>query len=133
MSEIGSQWRDTRGEIWTQGEGGLMVTDDSPVFSRERVEEKWGPLERVWTLEEIESDQLQAHQDWLRYQPLVDPPDPKFLEHVAEDCLKCQALRRPKVWYRHARDCMHAPLNDLHDLQPKREGCTCWPQRVETR
>ena len=90
---VGSAWRDARGEIWTQGEGGAMVTPESPAYPRERVEEKWGPLERVWSRQEIELIQLRAHRDWLRIQPYTDPPDPKFLEHEAEICKKCIELR----------------------------------------
>jgi hypothetical protein len=29
------------------------------------------------------------------------------------------------TWYEHREDCIHFPLNSLHDLQMKRDGCTC--------
>jgi hypothetical protein len=29
------------------------------------------------------------------------------------------------VWFLHDADCVHAPLNDLHDLLGDRPGCTC--------
>lgn len=32
------------------------------------------------------------------------------------------------VWYRHSEDCIHFPLNDLHDIIPDRGGCTCVPK-----
>ena len=38
---------------------------------------------------------------------------------------------RPRIWFRHDEDCVHAPLNPLHDLLPTREGCTCAPVMVD--
>jgi hypothetical protein len=31
----------------------------------------------------------------------------------------------PYLWFFHAEDCLHAPLNQILDLWPEREGCIC--------
>ncbi|WP_311208789.1 MULTISPECIES: hypothetical protein [unclassified Aeromicrobium] len=52
-------WRDSQGDIWTEGDDGLMHTPDTQPATRERVERKWGPLEPVPDL--IDGDTIPAH------------------------------------------------------------------------
>jgi hypothetical protein len=40
-------WRDKQGDIWTEGDDGLMWTPETRPFPREHVERKWGPLVEV--------------------------------------------------------------------------------------
>ena len=37
-------WIDRHGDVWTEGDDGLMHTPETAPFSREHVERKWGPL-----------------------------------------------------------------------------------------
>ena len=57
-----------------------------------------------------------------------------FAEMVAlshselSEALEAHRDGEPAVWYRHTDECLHAPLNDLYDLQAKRSGCSCSPK-----
>lgn len=41
------EWRDCRGDVWTEDGNGWMQTPEAPPFPREYVEKKWGPLQEV--------------------------------------------------------------------------------------
>lgn len=43
-AEPAQAWRDRQGDVWTEGDDGLMHTPDTAPFSRGHVEKKWGPL-----------------------------------------------------------------------------------------
>lgn len=38
-------WIDKHGDVWTEGNDGLMHTPETRPFPREHVERKWGPLD----------------------------------------------------------------------------------------
>lgn len=40
-------WRDRQGDIWREGDDGLMHTPETAPFPREYVVKKWGPLTEV--------------------------------------------------------------------------------------
>lgn len=40
-------WRDRQGDIWREGDDGLMHTPETAPFPRDYVEKKWGPLTEV--------------------------------------------------------------------------------------
>lgn len=44
MTEQTPAWRDRHGDIWTEGDDGLMHTRETAPFTREHVVKKWGPL-----------------------------------------------------------------------------------------
>lgn len=37
-------WTDRQGDVWTEGDDGLMHTPETAPFPRDHVERKWGPL-----------------------------------------------------------------------------------------
>lgn len=39
-----AEWVDNQGDVWVQGEDGLMHSYETAPFPREHVERKWGPL-----------------------------------------------------------------------------------------
>ena len=41
------------------------------------------------------------------------------------EALEADRSGEPPLWYAHEQDCLHYPLNQIKDLWPKREGCTC--------
>lgn len=40
-------WIDQHGDVWREGDDGLMHTRETAPFPREHVERKWGPLQLV--------------------------------------------------------------------------------------
>ena len=44
MSEPSKCERDRQGDVWVEGDDGLMHTPETMPFTREHVEKKWGPL-----------------------------------------------------------------------------------------
>ena len=49
MSLLPPAWIDRHGDVWTEGDDGLMHTPETASFPREHVEKKWGPLREVST------------------------------------------------------------------------------------
>lgn len=54
--------------------------------------------------------------------------DIALLHSEVSEMLEAHRDGQDNTWYEHKPDCLHFPLNDLHDLEPKREGCTCTPK-----
>lgn len=54
--------------------------------------------------------------------------DVALLHSEVSEMFEAYRDRSDTTWFEHKPDCVHVPLNELHDIVPDRPGCTCVPK-----